>query len=161
MSRAVFRLRRCLPFALFALFALCALFAAPPSVAAAQGWRTAQPAVMYDGPSSKARRLMILSGGFPLKEVSKVTGWHKVITHRGDSGWLTASDLQSSRAAVVISARAAMRGRPHPAASAVLFAKRDVILQALPDDAPPGWIKVVHQDGDSGYMRLSDVWRNF
>lgn len=140
------------------LLLLCALL---PAAAGAASWQTRQPAVMYDAPSAQARPLLILTGGFPLKEVSRVHGWHKVSGHSGDIGWVEASALAAARAAVVLSDRAAVRADPHPAAPAVFFAKRGVVLEVLQPAAGGGWMKVLHKDGEIGYLQQSDSWRNF
>ena len=132
-----------------------------PAVAAAAPLQTVKPAVMYDAPSGQARPLLILAGGFPLKEISRVDGWYKVSDYNNDIGWIAAGEVRSHRAAVIVVGRAAIRVDPHPAAAAVFFAQRGVVLDILQPAADNGWLKVVHPDGETGYLQKSDSWQNF
>lgn len=142
------------------LLPLLVLAAAAP-VAWAQSWQTSLPTVMYDAPSEKAQTLFILSGGYPLKEISKVDGWHKLSGPNGELGWIAADHLAAGRAVVVSADSAAVRVDPHPAAAAVFFARRGVVLEVLESNRANGWFKVLHRDGEVGYLRLSDSWANF
>ncbi|MCH9705014.1 MAG: hypothetical protein K0U15_02655 [Proteobacteria bacterium] len=129
-------------------------------LAQAASWQTERPTAMYDAPSQQAKPLLILSGRHPLVELSKVHGWHKVTTYQGETGWVASDMLQAARSVVVVADRAAVRVDPHAAAAAIFFARRGVVLDVLSEDAQ-GWLKVVHQDGDVGYIQLSDSWKNF
>ena len=68
-----------------AFFAL-AMFVALP-VFAAESLQTLEPTTLFDGPSKKANPRFILSGGYPLKEISRVHGWRKVLIFSGEIGW--------------------------------------------------------------------------
>lgn len=131
-----------------------------PAVAAAAALQTMKPVVLYDAPSAQARPLLILAGGFPLKEISRVDGWYKVTGSGNDTGWVAAGEVREKRAAIVITGRAAVRVDPHPAAAAVFFAQRNVVLEVL-QSAASGWLKVAHPDGETGYLQKSDSWQNF
>ena len=139
---------------------LAALLPILPAMAAG-GWRTVAPAIMYDAPSREARPMLIFAGGFPLSEVSRVHDWYKVASYNGDIGWVAAEKLAAVRNAIIVVDRAAVRAEPHPAALAVFFARRGVVLEVLRTDVGNGWMKVLHQDGEVGYLRRSDSWRNF
>lgn len=143
------------------VFLAFACLALSPAIASATGWRTKQPVVMYDGPSAQAHPLRILTGGFPLKQVSSLHGWYKVVSHSGDIGWVAADDLKKSTDVVVVVDRAAVRADPNPAAAAVFFARRDVVLEVLSGaGGSGGWLKVLHEDGEVGYLLETDGWLN-
>lgn len=133
-----------------------ALAAAP---AAAGGWRATAPAVLYDAPSAAAGKLLILSGGHPLREISRVDGWRKVTIFSGEIGWVREEKTAPFEAVVVVSDRAAARVAPNAAAAAVFFAQRGVVLEALEAFAD-GWIKTVHPDGEVGFVQVGDGWVN-
>ncbi|MDP3288775.1 MAG: SH3 domain-containing protein [Methyloversatilis sp.] len=40
----------------------------------------------------------------------------------------------------------------------VFEAERRVLLEPLTEAAPAGWAKVKHRDGQSGFVRISQVW---
>ena len=79
--------------------ALALALAAP---AAAAGQATQRSAILFDAPSEKSRPLLILSEGFPLREISRVSGWTKVETFEGDSGWVRREKLIDRQACVVL-----------------------------------------------------------
>lgn len=137
---------------------LSLLLATAPALA--EGWRTTEPAVMYDAPSERSTPKLIVSGGFPLRQMSAVHGWYKVLSHSGESGWVAAAHLRRGKYAIVVADRAAARAEPHAAAAAVFFARRGVVLEVL-GRARQGWLKVLHQDGEVAYLLETDSWLNF
>jgi len=140
---------------LLAAGVFCAYFAA----AAADGFHTTQPTVLFDAPSAQARPKVILSGAHPVRQVSSVEGWRKVLTHGGDEGWVAQDDLRAFRGVVVSTDNAAVRVDPNERAAAVFLANRGVVLEVLGSDGK--WMQVVHKDGESGYILSSMVWRNY
>ncbi|MDM5147343.1 SH3 domain-containing protein [Candidatus Persebacteraceae bacterium Df01] len=139
-----------------ALLLVAALGVCAPLLA--DGWQLRGPSVLYDAPSLKARALFILSGGHPLKEVSRVDGWRKVFTHHGNTGWVLERRVAPLRSAVVTASQAAVRAAPNANSPVVFYAARDVMLEVL--GGKNGWLEVLHPDGETGHVAAVDVWIN-
>jgi SH3-like domain-containing protein len=54
-------------------------------------------------------------------------------------------------------ASAQVRATPDDQAPLVFEAERDVVLE-LVEVVPAGWAKVKHRDGQSGFLRATQVW---
>ena len=124
----------------------------------ADGLETKRPAVLFDAPSNKAKAWLILSGGYPVRQISTVDNWRKVVTASGDSGWLAAADVRSARRAIIVVNRATVRVDPNDSASPVFYAQRGVVLELLQGSSR--WLQVLHPDGESGYIETTAVWKN-
>ncbi len=133
--------------------------------AGAADFRSAAEAavVLYDAPSVKARKLYIVSRGYPLEVMVQVEGWTKVRDAAGALSWVEAKALDTTRYVLVKPAVAIVRQKPTEDAPAVFEAQRDVLLDVV-DAAPTippthaGWLHVRHRDGVAGYVRVVDVW---
>lgn len=140
------------------LFALAMV----PVWASAADFRSAAEAavVLYDAPSVKARKLYIVSRGYPLEVMVQVEGWTKVRDAAGALSWAEAKALDTARYVLVKSATVTVRQKPAEDAPAAFEAQRDVLLEAVDaaNPANPGWIHVRHRDGVAGYVRAADVW---
>ena len=130
-----------------------------PTAMAADSLVLHEPATLYDGPSSQATPLLILTAGYPLKEISRVDGWRKVIIDSGDSGWVRELYLRQKPAAIVTADTIVARSSPSPAAPAVFYGRRNLTLDVLGEKN--GWVEVLHADGETGYVLFSDVWVNY
>jgi len=118
----------------------------------------AEPAVvLYDAPSSKARKLYIVNRGYPLEVVVQVEGWTKVRDAAGALSWAEAKSLDTARTVLVRAAAVTLRQKPADDAPAVAEVRRDVLLDVV-EGAAGGWIQVRHRDGAAGYVRTADVW---
>ncbi|MBC7946199.1 MAG: hypothetical protein H7X91_13240 [Burkholderiales bacterium] len=140
-----------------ALFALLVAFAAQANAAPEFRSVTENAAVTYDAPSLRARKLSILSRGYPLEIVVSLEGWAKVRDANGELAWIENKAIGEKRSVLVrvpvIDVRQAADDR-----SAVVFrAEQNVVLDFIEYSAP-GWAKVAHRDGQSGYVRTSQVW---
>jgi SH3-like domain-containing protein len=116
----------------------------------------APAAVLYDGPSAKARKLFILSQGYPVEVLVTLDAWLKVRDAAGDLAWIEARNLSPQRMVMVKVARADVRQAPEDDAPVVFQAEQDVLLEvvALADN----WARVKHKDGATGYIRITQVW---
>lgn len=114
-------------------------------------------AVLYDGPSDRARKLFIVSRGTPLEVVSTVDRWIKVRDHMGDVLWIERGDLAESRH-VVANTLAAVRRAPQENAQLVLQVERGVLLEVVDGEAAPGWLRVRHRDGAAGFVDVREIW---
>ena len=115
------------------------------------------PAVLYDAPSLKAKKLFVVSRYLPLEQVVSLDNWIKVRDSSGSLAWIEKRALSSKRFVVVTADLAAMRQAPEENAALVAQTKKQVALEWL-ENTGNGWLKVRHQDGVTGYVRTTDVW---
>lgn len=117
----------------------------------------AEPAPMYDAPSAKAKPLYVALAGTPVELVVNLEGWSKVRDSQGDLAWIEKTHLTEKRNVIVRVERAQVRSAAEDAAPLVFEAERDVLLELL-EIPSAGWAKVRHRDGQSGYLKVSQVW---
>jgi SH3-like domain-containing protein len=137
-----------------------------PVIAGAADFRsTRNPAtVLYDAPSAHAKPLYVYGREVPVESLVTVEGWTKIRDASGTMGWMQNQSLSDKRMLVVRAPGADVRAAPDASAPIVFRADRDVLLElAEPAASPaatatPGWVKVRHRDGQSGYLRLAQVF---
>ena len=117
----------------------------------------AAPAVLYDAPSEKGRKVFIAPRGMPVEVVLLYNDWSKVRDAGGDLAWVESKQLNARRMLVVTTASAKLRAAADDSAPLVLTAERGVLLE-LADPVASGWLKVRHRDGVSGFVKATDVW---
>ena len=141
---------------------LLALFAFAAGVAAAADYRaTAEVAVLYDAPSLKAKPLYALGRDYPLEVIVNVEGWLKIRDASGTVAWIEKKSVADKHLLVVRAAVADILASPDPAAPVVFKAEQNVVLELVDADYPtttPGWAKVRHRDGQTGFVRIGQVW---
>jgi SH3-like domain-containing protein len=146
------------------LAALVAAAAALPALGSDFRATSDAPAVLYDAPSSKARPLFVYGREVPMEVLVSVEGWTKVRDSSGTIGWLSAKSLGDKRMLLVRAQAAEVRANAEEAAPVVVRAEQYVLLElaetaASPSaTATPGWVKVRHRDGQTGYVRISQVF---
>jgi SH3-like domain-containing protein len=113
--------------------------------------------VLYDAPSSKARKLYIVNRGYPLEVIVQVEGWVKVRDATGTLAWAESKMLDAARTVLVRAAAVTIRQKPAEDAPSVAEVRRDVLLSVV-EPAAGGWIQVKHRDGATGFVRAADVW---
>ena len=117
----------------------------------------AVPAILYDAPSERGRKVFVAPRGMPVEVVLTYGEWSKVRDIAGDLSWVESKALTAKRMLVVKAAAARM----HPTAdesSPVLFAAERGVLLELLEPAASAWVKVRHRDGQTGFARALDVW---
>lgn len=114
-------------------------------------------AVLFDGPSTKGKKLFAAPRGMPLEVVAVINQWVKVRDVAGDILWIERSDLSNQRT-VIATTLATVRSSPQDSAVPVFQAERGVLLELADASAAAGWIKVKHRDGAIGYVRVQEVW---
>ncbi|HUO43655.1 MAG TPA: SH3 domain-containing protein [Burkholderiales bacterium] len=136
-----------------------ALLALLATLAGAAEFRSVgdSPAVLYDAPSEKANKLYMLSPGYPLEIVVPLEHWSKVRTADGELSWIENQDLGDRRTLLVKVPLAAIRAAPDDGAPTVFQAEQGVLLELL-ELTDTGWVRVQHRDGQSGYLRVDQVW---
>lgn len=142
--------------------AIAALFlAAPLSTLAQKGvdYRAVadSPAILYDAPSVRGKKLFVAPRGMPVEVVVAIEGWLKVRDRNGDLVWIERRAV-SERRMVVSVAQAQVRERADEAAPVVLEVAADVVLELQEPVVVNGWARVRHRDGISGYVRAVQVW---
>lgn len=114
-------------------------------------------AVLYDAPSAKGKKLFLLKRYTPLEVIVSVEGFTKVREPEGAIGWVEKKQLADRRQVLVTAAKAQVRATPDEAAAVVFEAEKGVALELL-EPAREGWAKVRHLDGQSGMVRITQVW---
>jgi len=135
------------------------------AVLAADFRATSEPAtVLYDAPSAKSRPLFVYGRDVPVEVLVTVEGWTKVRDAAGTIGWMASRALADKRVVVVRPAFADVRAAPEDGAPVAFRAEQNVILEVAETAATPaassapGWVKVRHRDGASGYVKLAQVF---
>ena len=114
-------------------------------------------AVLYDAPSAKAKKLYVVSHGYPVEVVVVVEGWSKVRDASGELTWIESKLLSEKRTVVVRMPLAQVREAADDSAPVAFQAQQNVLLELL-EVAGSGWLRVRHRDGTSGYIRVAQVW---
>ncbi len=132
-----------------------ALLAAHPAWAIDYRSVAADAAILYDGPSTKARKLFVLNRDYPVEVLVVVEGWTKVRDASGDLAWIEAPDL-GDRRMVMAKTRAKVHEAADESSKVVFEVDEDVLLELI--DVAGTFVHVRHADGSSGYIRIVQVW---
>ena len=122
------------------------------------------PTLLYDAPSTKARPLFVFGRDVPLEVLVTVEGWTKIRDVGGVFGWVPNKNLADKRMLVVRVPVAEVRANPDDAAPLVFRAEQNVLLDLAESatspgtTATPGWVKARHRDGQTGYVRVNQVF---
>jgi SH3-like domain-containing protein len=138
--------------------AVCLATIAVPAAAAALEFRSVgeNPAVLYDGPTTRSTRLYVVSRGYPLEVVVAIEGWVKVRDATGAFSWIEAKQLTDKRTVMVKAPVAEIRSKPEDNAPIAFQAQQSVVLELLSVNG--SWVQVRHRDGATGYVKAQQVW---
>jgi SH3-like domain-containing protein len=114
-------------------------------------------AVLYDAPSAKAKKLYVVSYGYPVEVLVVVEGWSKVRDAAGEMTWIQSKQLSDARTVMVRTPLAQVREAADDNAPVAFQAQQNVLLELL-EVASGGWLRVRHRDGQSGYVRVAQIW---
>ena len=114
-------------------------------------------AILYDSPSQKGKKLYLIKAQTPVEAVVRLEGWVKVRDAEGTLAWIEARNLGERRTLVVTAPRAEIREADRAEASVVTTLDKWVVVDFV-EPASPGWTKVRHRDGATGYVRSTQVW---
>ncbi|WP_219118558.1 SH3 domain-containing protein [Janthinobacterium sp. UMAB-56] len=117
----------------------------------------AAPVILYDAPSAKGGKLYVAPRGMPLEVVLSYGEWVKVRDASGEMAWTEAKGLSAKRNVVARAANLKVRASPDDTASPIILVDKGVLLE-MSEQASSGWVKVRHKDGQSGYVKTSEVW---
>ncbi len=144
---------------------LVAVALAPAAAFAAEFRATSeQPTTLYDGPSAKSKPQFLYSRDVPVEVIVNVEGWSKVRDAGGTIGWIERKALSDRRTLLVRVPFADVRERADDAAAIVFRAEQNVLLDlaeaatSAGGTSVPGWVRVRHRDGASGYVRIGQVF---
>jgi SH3-like domain-containing protein len=114
-------------------------------------------AVLYDAPSAKSKKLFVIGRDYPLEVVVVVEGWTKVRDAGGELTWIESRHLSERRTVMVKVRLADVRTSAADNAPLAFQAEQSVLLSLLELTAT-GWARVAHRDGQSGFIKTSQVW---
>jgi hypothetical protein len=110
-----------------------------------------------DAPGQKAAKLFIAPPGMPVEIVLVNGEWSRVRDATGDLSWIESRYLIARRSLVVEVPMAAIRATADERAAVIFTAPKGILLE-LAEPIASGWIKVRHRDGESGFVKASEVW---
>ncbi len=114
-------------------------------------------AILYDSPSQKGKKLYLIRAQTPVEVFMRLEGWAKVRDAEGTLAWIESKQLSERRTLMVTAPRAEIRQSDKPDAPVVGELEKWVVVDFL-EPAAPGWAKVRHRDGATGYVRSTQVW---
>ncbi len=114
-------------------------------------------AILYDSPSQKGKKLYLIRAQTPVEAVVRLEGWVKVRDAEGTLAWIEARNVSERRTLVVTASRAEMRESDKSEAPVVATLDKWVVVDFI-EAAAPGWAKVRHRDGATGFVRSTQVW---
>jgi len=118
----------------------------------------AAPAILYDAPSEKGRRTNIAPRGMPVEVVTTYGDWSKVRDADGKLTWIMSKALVSKRNVIITAANARIHTGADENSPVSFTADKNVLLELSDPTSQAGWLKVKHRDGQSGFVKSSEVW---
>ena len=146
-----------LPRLALAMAAALAPFVASSAAAAEFRSVAENAAVLYDAPSAKAKKLFVVNQGYPVEVVVQVEGWSKVRDATGEMTWIETRQLSDKRIVMVRMPVAQVREAADDNAPIAFQVQQHVLLELL-EVAGAGWLRVRHRDGQTGFIRVAQVW---
>lgn len=119
---------------------------------------SATKAILYDAPSSSAKKVLLLSQNYPVEIIVNLGDWLKIRDAKGSISWVEAKYLSPRRTVMVTASNAEMRSAADAGATLVATLEKDVVLELADSKPSNGWLKVKHRDGVTGYIPIASVW---
>jgi SH3-like domain-containing protein len=117
----------------------------------------AAPAILYDAPSIRGKKVFIAPRNMPVEVVFTYGEWSKVRDASGDLSWIESKQLTAKRTVIINTLNARIHVAPEDASPVTFTADKGVVLE-IAEPAASGWLKVKHSDGQSGFIKITDVW---
>lgn len=114
-------------------------------------------AILFDAPSLQGKKLYLIKVQTPVEVVVRLEGWLKVRDAEGTLAWVEARSIAERRTLVVTAPKAEIR-QVDKAESPILAELDKWVAVEFIEPASPGWAKVRHRDGATGYIRSTQVW---
>lgn len=115
-------------------------------------------AVLYDAPSSAAKKILLLGQYYPVEVIVNLGDWLKVRDAQGGISWVEAKQLSNKRTVMISANNAEMRLAADATSALVATLEKDVVLELVDLKLNNGWLKVRHRDGVVGFVSISAVW---
>ncbi len=140
------------------VLAACCLIGAAGSALALDYLSVGVPAaILYDAPSQAGKKLYLIRQQTPVEVVVRLEGWFKVRDAEGTLAWIESRQVSEQRTLIVTAPRAQIRKADREDAAVLAELDKWVAIDFV-EPASPGWAKVRHRDGATGYIRSMQVW---
>lgn len=142
------------------LLVLYSVLALMPVTASALDYRSvAVPkAILYDAPSSAAKKVYLLSQYYPVEVVVNLGEWLKVRDAKGSINWIEAKQLSDKPTVLITANSAEIREAADAGSNLLATVEKNVALEVVDTKLNNGWLKVKHRDGLTGYILISSTW---
>jgi SH3-like domain-containing protein len=114
-------------------------------------------AIMLDAPSLEAKKIYILSQGYPVEVIVNLDTWVKVRDQQGGLSWVESKHLTNKRM-LLVTGEAEIKSKGDSSAELLASVEHGVVLELLSSAIKNGWVKVKHRDGITGYIQSHLVW---
>lgn len=118
---------------------------------------SAQKAILYDAPSTSAKKILLLGQEYPVEVIVNLKEWLKVRDALGGVYWVEAKDLSATRTALVKTETKLLASREVNALTLATINK-NVLLQLVDTKVINGLVQVKHRDGLTGFVPLAALW---
>ncbi|NOU40444.1 MAG: SH3 domain-containing protein [Methylotenera sp.] len=115
-------------------------------------------AVLYDAPSSSAKKVLLLSQYYPVEIIVNLGDWLKVRDAEGSINWVETKQLSDKRTVMIAINQAEIRQAADASANLVATLEKGVLLEVVDTKPNNGWLKVRHRDGATGFILVSSTW---
>ncbi len=113
--------------------------------------------VLYDAPSNRANKLFVTTASYPVEIISTDGAWARVRDVAGDLAWVERKALSERQSVLVSVPTVEARVQPDDRSVSAFQAAQGVVLEVV-DTSAPGWLRVRHRDGLTGYVRIREIW---
>lgn len=113
--------------------------------------------IFYDAPTTRGKKLFVVSRDYPVEVLVNNDGWSRVRDVAGELAWVERKSLGERRTVLVTAAVAEVRAGPSDQAAVVFRAQQGVVME-LPEGPNGPWARVKLRDGRNGFVRLSQIW---
>ncbi|MGA6927141.1 MAG: SH3 domain-containing protein [Desulfosarcina sp.] len=117
---------------------------------------TANIANIRSGPNSDDPVIWQVERYHPLNIIQKKDGWDLFEDFEGDRGWIHASLLADIYTVVVKRDNCNVRSGPGTDSDILFTVDKGVPFKVLEENQQ--WLRIVHADGDQGWIHRSLVW---
>jgi SH3-like domain-containing protein len=117
----------------------------------------AAPAVLYDAPSKRGRKVFVAPRNMPVEVILTYGEWSKIRDASGDLSWVESNLLDAKRHVIAKVAGTRVRSAADESAPVLFAVDKGVILE-MAEPSTTGWIQIRHRDGQGGFVRATDVW---
>lgn len=115
-------------------------------------------AVLYDAPSTEAKKLYLIGSGYPVEVIVNLGEWIKIRDHYGSLSWVQSKQLTNKRTALIITDKVELKQGEEETSALLATLEKDVVVEVLSTAAKNGWVKVKHRDGLTGFVRSTALW---